>query len=470
MDPELTPGPRSAGRPHRAGAGAVVATAALLLLVWASTSPALGGWTTGVVANADNRTGTGSLAFTVTGSAGACAQGVGTTTTLAAPQACPGSLVGTRSVGNAGTATGAGLSATVRGESCGTVQLADRLTPSAPLLPRRATSFRQPGPYGAGSSVTLGTSASGSAYAASVQSETSTSANGGRYGYGIWFRAAPGQGGTLFSFDASPTDTATAGLDDRTLSLGTDGRLTFTVLRGLNLLQPAPATTTATFADGAWHFAYVTMVVSGLTLTNTVHVDGQQVARQQALNVTLVQYVTTTGYWHLGWGSVSTPAHFTGSLSNLVVFAGGNAPTVPASNPATQAAMNTFATGATHHWVLDDTGTTTWTGAQPVIGTTSPCDLTLLTWTFAAPAATAFTAVPASTVAAGTAYAVAALPGPGASQTSTLSAARASGASAYVAGLRLLVPLTYRVVAGASGSTWSQAFRFAGAEAAVVVP
>lgn len=438
--------------------------------MWAGTSPALGAWTTGVLTNQTNGAGAGTLAFSVTGSAGACAQATGTTTTLAAPQACPGSLVGSGSVTNAGTTRPGQLSATVRGESCGTVQLADRLVSSAPMLPRRSVQFRQTGPYGAGSAITLGGSPAGGAYAASVQAQTSTSVNGGRYGYGIWLRAAAGQGGTLFSFDASPVDTATTGSDDRTLSLGTDGRLTFTVLRGLGLLQPPAATSTASYADGQWHFAYVTMVVSGLTLTNTVYVDGQQAARQQALNVTLVQYVTTTGYWHVGWGATSTPAYFTGSLSNFVVFAGGNAPAVPTTNPATQAAMDSFATGATDHWVLDDTGTTTWTGAQPVIGTTSPCDLTLLTWTFASPAATAFTALPASTVAAGAAYAVAALPAPGTAQTSTLSAARASGANAYVAGLRLLVPLTYRVVAGSSASTWTQAFRFASADSAVVVP
>ncbi|MXG90670.1 hypothetical protein [Nocardioides flavescens] len=467
MDPEL----RLAHRRHRAGAGAAAAAVALLLLVWTSTSPALGAWTRGVVTNQTNGARTGTLAFTVTGSSGgACAQAAGVTSTLAAPQACPGSLVGSGSVSNAGTTAAAGISATVRGESCGTVQLADRIAPSAPMVPRRSVQFRQTGPYGAGSAITLGTSPSGPAYAASVQSQTSTSVNGGRYGYGIWFRAASGQGGTLFSFDASPTDTATSGQDDRTLSLGTDGRLTFTALRGLNLLQPAPATTTASYADGSWHFAYVTMVVSGLTLTTTVFVDGQQAAQQQALNAVVVQYVTTTGYWHVGWGAVSTPAYFTGSLSNFVVFAGGNAPAVPASNPANQTAMNTFATGATDHWVLDDTGTTTWTGTQPVIGTTSPCALTLLTWTFASPAATAFTSLPASTVAAGTAYAVAAVPGPGAPQTSTLSVARASGADAYVAGLRLLVPLTYRVVAGAAGSGWTQTFRFASADSAVVVP
>jgi hypothetical protein len=434
--------------------------------VWACTAPALAAWTTGVVGNSANDARASTLAFTLTGSAGACAQGVGTTTTLAAPKACPGSLVGAGSVTNVGSAPPGQLSATVRGESCGTVQLADRLAPSAPMLPRRATSFRQSGPYGAGSAITLG----GSAYAASVQAQTSTSVNNGRYGYGIWFRATAGQGGTLFSFDASPVDSATAGGDDRTLSLGADGRLTFTVLRGLGLLQPAPATTTASYADGAWHFAYVTMAVSGLTLTNTVYIDGQQAARQQALNVALIQYVTTTGYWHVGWGATSTPAYFTGSLSNFVVFAGGAAPTVPATNPATQAAMNTFATGATDHWVLDDTGLTTWTGAQPVIGTTSPCDLTLLTWSFAGPAATALTSVRASTAAAGSAYAVTALPGPGATQTSTLTVARAGGAADYVSGLRLLVPLTYRVVAGATGSAWTQTFRFASAESAVVVP
>jgi hypothetical protein len=135
--------------------------------------------------------------------------------------------------------------------------------------------------------------------------------------------------------------------------------------------------------------------------------------------------------------------------------------------------MDTFATGSTEYWKLGDTGTTTYTGAHPVIGSTSPCASVDIGWAFANPAGTGAAAgTRLSTFANGTWTTVPA-PAAGGSQTATMTVSRDTGYNAYVAGLRLYPQFSWRVQANTTSVwnpavTWSQTFSWTDASSVIV--
>lgn len=439
--------------------GAVVA--ALLLLVWASTTPTLSAWTTARVDNPTNGAATASLDFTH--AAGPCSASLTTTASVAcagtvAPSAAAtaGGVTGTDRITNNGTAPAASLNRTVSAASCATVKLDNRTTPANVMLPRYNTRFRQTGPVPGSSAVTL----DGSAYAAAVSTHQVAITNGVTYGVGIWFRATAGQSGPLFSLAGSPANTP--GGDDRALALNANGTLSF----AFNTLG-AKVTSTTSYADGAWHFAYVTLTGTflGLANTTTINVDGAVAATTSGL----LSYTNVTGYWHAGWANpalTGTAAYFSGSLSNMVVF-NNAAPAAPtAAQRASQAAFTTWAATANDHWLLADTGTTTYTGSQPAIGTTAPCSMLTIAWSFTNPAATVPGPASLAAFADGTARPVSASPGPGTTQVGTVTIARAGGYNAYVSGLRLYVPFSDVVRAGPG--SWTLTFQWQSADAVVI--
>jgi hypothetical protein len=321
-------------------------------------------------------------------------------------------------------------------------------------------------------------------YASAVVKQTQPNPGlslGNTYGLGIWFRTSSTTGGPLFDIASSPVNVA--GGDDRVLYLNSNGTLSFIQnTSGTKTTTP----TTKSYADGNWHFAYVTMSAVTVTLavvaTTTIYVDGVSAASA----VGPAGYVADNGYWHAGWAPTTgvtglASAYLNGSLSNFVVFDTANAPADPtAAQLASQTTFNAWAAGGTSpsptdEWELNDPGTTTFAGPYPVIGTTSPCSMVNLTWGFTNP--TSCAASPPSTTAActtsssltafctGTPETISA-PAPSATQTSTISVGRGTTYDPYISGLRLYAPLSWRVQT--NGAAWSLTFTWAGATAAFV--
>src|SRR3954470_14539154 len=183
---------------HQRGQGRIarllgVATAALFVLVWSSTSPTLSAWTSGVVTNSTSTTAPASMVFSH--SAGACSLGprVSATATCAATPtplsaSAAGAVTGTDVLTNGGTMPAAGLTQTVSGASCATVQLTNRVAAARVMLPRYGTGFLASDPWAGTNAVTM----DGTAYAASVTSQTLISNDSRIASLGVWFKAASG--------------------------------------------------------------------------------------------------------------------------------------------------------------------------------------------------------------------------------------------------------------------------------------
>jgi hypothetical protein len=265
--------------------------------------------------------------------------------------------------------------------------------------------------------------------------------------------------------DTSPVNAGTTGGDDRTVFLTSDGKLNVVYSTG-----GAKLSSGAAYNDGAWHYVYVSFATNtGLTTTVSMSADTRTPVTATAVLSGLAQ---VTGYWHVGWGSTAlmgagSTSSFTGALSNFTVFGGSPAPAQPTSAQlASQSAFTTWASSATGHWLLGDSGLTTFTGTHPVIGAASPCGYLNISWSFTTPAATAVTSRTLAAFATGTAYDVGAEAAPGATQTSSVQVTRAASWVPYVAGLRLLVPVTYRVQT--TGGAWGLTFTWSGPDSVVL--
>lgn len=295
---------------------------------------------------------------------------------------------------------------------------------------------------------------------------------------GIWFKAPPGSSGPLFSFGAS-ADNTTTGSWDRTLYLNSSGQLSFIWNTGGSSI--GPTTKSGGYADGNWHFAYVTLggitvVLVGLIPQVTLYVDG--VAGPTTPLLSLSPYSSFSGYWHLGYAPTSvtgvTP-YFKGSLSDFVVFNGGPYPTAT-TLPSSSTAFSTFATNATEWWPLNDTGTTTYTGTLPVVGVGSgttasaACKSIDLGWSFTSPAGTASTASTSLYTLVTTGASAVGAPGPGASQNASLALSHdATAYNSYVAGLHLWVPMT-SMISTLPGNKWPLRFSWVPAASTTIVP
>ncbi|MGA8256534.1 MAG: hypothetical protein WB767_08165 [Nocardioides sp.] len=455
----------------------LVALTALVLLVWTGTASTSSSFTTALIENPDSGSGSGRLAFSHSYGATSCSLDARTATTTA----CAGSLLPTTavpagtgvsvvdSVANTGTLEAAQLTQRASAASCATVQLANEKNVNRPMLPRYATTFAGSGPFGGTSAVTLDGS---TAYATSVAQQSlqiPAIGLGTTYGYGVWFRlAADSGGGPLLSFGSNPTASGTT--VDRILYVTAAGKLSFVANTSGNTVTQSGG---LNYLDGEWHFAYAVMTMTnvlflGVSLGVTLYVDSTPVASNGSLLNAPSSY---GGYWHLGWAPTSktglASAYVNGSLSNAVVIDSSPAPSAPnAIQRLSQANFTAWASSATEHWTLGDSGTTTYTGSQPIIGTTSPCATVTIAWAVASPAGTVTATTPLSSFANGTVHTVAA-PAPGASQSSTVTLARHASYNAYVSGLRLRVPITVEVRTHPA-SLWSVAFTWSSADAVVI--
>jgi hypothetical protein len=443
-------------------------------------------WASGAVTNSVNSAATGSLAFTHTYAGGpTCSAGPGASSgacagTLASGQVTGSSgLTATDAITNNGNVASAALTQTVAVSSCEPVSFANTKTVANPLVDRYGTSFNQAAPPPGTGSVAFDGSAG---YATSVVSQTQPPTGalsvGTASGIGIWFKAASGTSGPLFSFGASAS--SGGGNADRVLYLNSSGQLTFVWNTGGS--NSITTSTSGGFADAGWHFAYVTM--GGITLVLatipqvTLYVDGTQ--RAQTPLISLTSYTPYSGYWHLAYAPTATTglttAYFGGSLSNFVVFDGSSFPTAT-TNPTTSTTFATFAANATEWWPLNDSGTTTFTGTLPVVGAgngttaSAACQSVDLAWSFTSPsghATASASSLYAWVATAGTTSAVG-VPGPSATQSATLALTHDASYNSYVAGLHLWVPMT-STISVSPGAHWSLAFGWTPSASTTIIP
>ena len=437
---------------------------AALLTVFALTSATQSGWAAGALTNTTDSAVTGALAF----------QHVGTATCSAGPAAssttsCSGTVVPTSATSAAGAVTGtdlitangtiaaARLTQSVQAPSCAPVQLANAKTATAPMLARYSTAFQQTDKWATTSAVGL----SGSAYAAGV----STFSSAAPVSLGVWFKVANGyaNGGGLISLGASPSNVLSAAPPVAVWMTST-GRISMYV-KG-NGATSSTTTTTAAYNNGSWHLA-VLSVPTGSSAAPALYVDGTT-SSGNAINAG----TGGTGYWHLGWvdttGLAGAPgsASLTGTLSGAFVtnsaVTSANVTTLNGAASAAAYKTSVLALASIQHlWMLDDNGTTTYTGTMPT-GMAAPCGQVDIAFSFTNPAAS----IAAQTLAAfanGSANTVAA-PGPGITQTMTVSLLRHTGYNTDISGLRLYAPLTVNEKVSAS-STWSLSFIWTGAQA-----
>lgn len=464
----MTP-PRTPGRVTALLAGAAV------LLVLTGTTGSLAGWTAASVSNGTNDAADASLAFSHSYPTGTCsftARTSGTVTCSGSPAPAAASngstLTAADSITNNGTLTAAQLVSEFRATSCAPVQLANSKTAADPMLPRYGTTFAGSDPWAGAGAVGL----SGGAYAADVVATNTGSLLGSSYAIGVWFKVANGysSGGPLMSLDASPIDGSSAA-GSPMIWMDTAGKIRYRISGTLG--SSSSGVSAAAYNDGSWHFA-VLSVAATLVATPTLYVDS-------ASGVSSLGLSALTGgnaYWHLGWadfsGVGSPPAStLTGSLAGAFVTAA----TVSSATRTSlfgSASSSAYATavlalsGIAQYWPLTDTGTTTYSGSLPVIGATSPCTMLDIGWATTSPTGTVVSAgTKVSVFADGTWHSVSA-PAPAATQTSTISLSRDATWNAYIAGLRLYLPIGHRVQAAPAGGNWSATFTWNGANAVVL--
>ncbi|MGC4112631.1 MAG: hypothetical protein QM747_19835 [Nocardioides sp.] len=450
-------------------AGSIAAVVALLGVVLVS--PTEASWTQAQVGNSTDSAASGGLAFTHVGTA-TCSAGPA----VASSTTCPGTVTptsatsataavtGTDAITDNGTLPASRLSQKVQASSCAPVRYDNSKTATDPLLPRFATAFQQSDGWG----TTTATSLSSGAYATDPIGVTGVSVLGSNWTIGIRFKVANGYtgGGGLISLAPSPSN-ATTGSGPLELWMDNTGKLRYQVVGTLGL-GTTSGVSSAAYNDGRWHTAVLTMgsvLISGVFL----YVDGVQATSSLGLSA----LTGVAAYWHLGWadaGSLTgapSSAAITGSLSGAFVTAAASSLTnlTAVNNAASASAYSTAVLALSNVgnlWMLGDPGTTTYAGTLPATMAT-PCAQVDVAFGFTSPTASiaqqslaAFVAGGGGTVAA---------PGPGVTQTMTVSLTRDATWNGDVAGLHLYAPLTVTETT-APASTWSLAFTWPSAAGA----
>lgn len=438
---------------------ALVALAALTL----GAHGTQGGWAVAKVTNSPTSAKTSGLAFTHSNPA---CSGTGPTSTID----CLGSFAPTNAAtttaqvtsdtltNNSSVKPGSTFTEQVGVESCNVSAQNNVKTAAGPMLPRYSPTFQVTGPFGGTNAMRLG---GAPAYISSLLATAQPNpviSLGSTYGLGIWFKISGSTGGPLFSIGTTPTSSPAS--DNRILYVKPNGTVSFIQNSG-----GTSTTTTRTYNDGNWHFAYVTMsavsIVVGVVSTTTLYVDGDPAVTGGGL---LAGYNSDNGYWRLGYADPSrtaptTPGFLNGEVSNFVVFNTANAPAAPTtSQRASQTQFDSWAASATSHWRLGDARTNPYTGNVAYLTGNDPCAMDTLQWNLGGTTTAVNTLagqegqwLPATPAAA---------PAAGANQTITHSYARVgSGYDADQPGLNLVATLRHRVqLVGATN--WSMVFRW----------
>jgi hypothetical protein len=475
---------------------------ALALLALGSTQT-LSGWASAQITNAPaasaglglpdgNSTASASLAVTHTYAGGSTCVGAARTTTVA----CTGSFLPQTSLStstdtitnNSAAAPGQGYLEQIKTDSCGLVQLVNSTGSNAdPMLPRYGVNFLQTDPWGTTSAIGLdGTTG----YASDVVQSSPSGASHPKFSLGVWFKASgSSHGGGLLSFSANGDASGTAGAVPA-IWMDSAGKLHFSAVFGSAPGLPAnnvQVVSPASYRDGSWHFASMTFSTvpnqgdNSVITTITGYVDGSPLLPLSAVNVSSA--LGSPGYWHLGWADLtgltpSTAPYFDGLLSGAYYLASSaqSAGTMSSLySSASAAAYASLLSKVSALWMLGDDGTTTgstpaytatpsgttWLPAQPLCATLN------ITW-----------ALGGSTVyngslnsLAGTWLPATPAPGPapnGGTQASTITITPGATYKAAEAGLRLYVPLSYKIWPSGA-STWIQTFTWSGGAQNVLV-
>ncbi len=260
--------PGMIARPHRSSRWTRAAFTAVALVALAAhlvSGSALGGLQARLD-NTNNSASSATLLYTHSYGSNSCTSVPGGAVTDSIQSvSCPGSAYPTSSAGSRadaitanGTVPASAVTQTASIASCGIVSTANRMSTARPLLPRNGTSFATAGgPMGGtGGFITLDGAAPGGYESAAVQQSQPNPglSLGSTYGLGIWFRTSSTTGGPLFGFGDSPVNVA--GTNDRVLFMTAGGQLNFK----LNSGAATTGNSTGSFNNGAWHFAYVTLL------------------------------------------------------------------------------------------------------------------------------------------------------------------------------------------------------------------
>lgn len=442
--------------------GSTLAAAGLMVFALLC-EPTASSWTRASVTNQADKAGSGALAFSHTYGSTTCSAGPAET----ASRSCTGSLTPATSPPSSGTATAADsitdtgtiassqLRQTVTVPSCAPVSLANSKTSADPMLPRYQTAFQQTDKWGTTDALGL----SGTGYATDVAGTSTSSLLGASYSVGVWFKVANGysQGGGLLSLSDSPSN-STAGASSPTLWMDNAGKINFRISGTLG--TSSTGVSAAAYNDGNWHLA-VLSVAALLVSTPTLYVD--DAAGVSALGLSAL--TGSAAYWHLGWANFTgvtapTSQYLQGALSGGFVRAASTSATerstlFQATSAADYASKVLALSSISQLWMYGDSGTTTFTGTLPST-MTSPCSKIDVTFSFTGPAAT-IDSQTLSAVADGTPRVVAA-PGPGTTQSLTISTARDTSYNTDIAGLHLYAPITFAVTTQPASNTWTLAF------------
>jgi hypothetical protein len=133
------------------------------------------------------------------------------------------------------------------------------------------------------------------------------------FSFGVWFKTSVAEGKKIFGFEDSITDTYF--YYDRVSYLGTDGKIRFGMYDG----SIKAITTTNTYNDNIWHYLVCTFDSSNLM---NMYVDGTNIG---SLQVGTLYPTSYTGYWHLGYGTITgwpaaASGYFNGSFGLVEVY------------------------------------------------------------------------------------------------------------------------------------------------------
>ena len=131
----------------------------------------------------------------------------------------------------------------------------------------------------------------------------------------IWFKTSTS--GVLMGLTNVVADTTASTSHDHMLWIDATGHLVYGIDYGTTPVN-TEMTSTGTYNNGQWHLA----VVTGNTTGTVLYADGVQVAS----NATASSVTSYTGYWHLGygyatgWTNAPTSNYLTGSLAHAAYF------------------------------------------------------------------------------------------------------------------------------------------------------
>jgi hypothetical protein len=339
-----------------------------------------------------------------------------------------------------------------RALSCAPAQLANSQSAANPMLPRYGVTYGAAGPL-VGSVAATFDGVSGLADEAVQKTSPRT------YTIATWFKTSTA-GGQIMGFSEDGA-AAKSGLNDRVLYLNSAGNVRFGVYPGGQQI----ISTTTSVADSAWHHVAASISIGSTTTIQTLYLDGAQASTASWANGAEQNY---NGYWRLaqvgnsGWSGASGQ-YFNGLLSNAAVWptALSLAQMQQLYASASQSAFtaNVSALSPTSYWPLQDDGLHTFGGPYAVIGATSPCaqvSLSTSTSTLCIfPTLSCSTATDTFSNLVSSGSLTMSTPSLSAPMVLSTTVTRASGYSAYLAGLQLLLPIRVTQTSFNQVFTWS---------------